>query len=66
MLYYVVMSNAVEALMEVILIDGDGEDPVDVYGAINFQSSLFDNKIELFRRSKNNPVSMRPNNSIPL
>ncbi|KAK3935703.1 protein synthesis inhibitor I [Diplogelasinospora grovesii] len=48
-LNYVVMSNAAEALVEVILINGDGEDPADVYGRIYSQNSAFGGEIDLFR-----------------
>jgi hypothetical protein len=65
-LNYVVMSNAAEALVEVILINGDGEDPADVYGRIYSQNSSFDGEIELFRRSAKDYVDVRPNNPIPL
>ncbi|KAI9862497.1 MAG: hypothetical protein M1813_004348 [Trichoglossum hirsutum] len=65
-LNYVVMSNAAEALVEVILINGDGEDPADVYGRIYSQNSSFDGEIKLFRRSAKDCVDVRPNNPIPL
>ena len=41
-LNYVVMSNAAEALVEVVLINGDGENPANVYGRIYSQNSAFD------------------------
>lgn len=65
-LNYVVMSNAAEALVEVILINGDGEDPANVYGRIYSQNSSFDGQIELFRRSAKDYVDVHPKNPIPL
>ena len=65
-LNYVVMSNAAEALVEVILIDADGEDPAEVYGRIYSQNSSFDGEIELFRTSAKNYVSVHPNIQITL
>lgn len=58
-LNYVVMSNAAEAL-----INGDGEDPAEVYGRIYSQNSSFNGEIELFRTS--NKDTLQPNTPIPL
>ena len=66
MLNYVVMSNAAEALVEVILINGDKGDPADVYGKIYSHDTSSDNEIELFGRSKSDPVEVSPNHPIPL
>lgn len=65
-LNYVVMSNAAEALVEVILINGDGENPANVYGRIYSQNSSFDGQIELFRRSAKDYVDVHPKTPIPL
>lgn len=45
-LNYVVMSDAAEALVEVILINGGGTDPANVYGRILLPNSSFDGEIE--------------------
>jgi hypothetical protein len=49
---YVVMSNAAQALVQVILINGDGENPTDFYGNIT-AGNVF-GEIELFRNGKKN------------
>jgi hypothetical protein len=63
-LNYVVMNNAAEILLEVILINGDGEDPADIYKRIYSQNFSFDGKIELFRKSIKNYVNVHPGSSI--
>ncbi|GKZ18511.1 hypothetical protein AbraIFM66951_003391 [Aspergillus brasiliensis] len=64
---YVVMSNAAEALVEIVLIDGDGERTADVYGDIYAQTSSFSNRrIELFRRESHENVGIGRNDFIPL
>lgn len=63
---YVVMSNAAEATVNVVLINGDNEDPADVYGTIYAYNDSFANKIELFRRNKSNYVQVSPKDPIPL
>ena len=66
MLSYVVMNNAAEAAVEIILINGDGANPAHVYGSIDFQNSSFDQKIDLFSRSENDSVDVRPGDHISL
>lgn len=44
-LYYVVLSNAAQAVVEVVLINGDGEDPADVYGSINGHNGYGDSEL---------------------
>ncbi|KAI1753853.1 ribosome-inactivating protein [Xylaria castorea] len=64
-LQYVVMRDAAQALVEVVLINGDGEDPADVYGTITAYneygwSSLFS------KPDKNSRINVHPNSAIPL
>lgn len=61
---YVVMSDAAEALVEVILVNGDGEDPADVYGSITAQTVYGES--ELFRREAGRRIQVRPRARIPL
>ncbi|KAI0187196.1 ribosome-inactivating protein [Xylaria flabelliformis] len=64
-LQYVVLRDAAQALIEVVLINGDGEDPADVYGTIKTYneygwSSLF------FKPDKSSYIQVHPNSVIPL
>ncbi|KAH0563089.1 hypothetical protein GP486_002344 [Trichoglossum hirsutum] len=65
---YVVMSNAAEALVEVILINGDEGNPADVYGHItaDITSGNISGQIELFRKGKKKYVEVRQQEAIPL
>lgn len=65
-LTYAVISNAAEALIDVVLINGDGENPADVYGNVYAENTSFDDEIELFRRSKDDYVKVRKDDLIPL
>ncbi|KAM0664435.1 hypothetical protein ACQRIU_007017 [Beauveria bassiana] len=60
---YVVMSNAAEALVEVVLIDGDDENPANVYGYVKVYSKFVER--ELFRK-ENDYIDVRPGENIPL
>ncbi|KAK2591692.1 hypothetical protein QQS21_010604 [Conoideocrella luteorostrata] len=61
---YVVVGSAVKAEVNVVLIDGDGEDPVDVFGKISV-SSLFVHRY-LFDMEGSDNIQIRPGNAIPL
>ncbi|KAI1084836.1 ribosome-inactivating protein [Whalleya microplaca] len=63
---YAVMSNAAEALIEIILVEGDGEDTANVYGRIHARNFSFAGEIDLFRRSDSDHVNVKPNQRIPL
>ncbi|KAI0841844.1 ribosome-inactivating protein [Hypoxylon sp. FL0890] len=66
-LNYVVLSNAAQALIEVILIDGDGEDPADVYGNISADNGYaYYGESELFRKASSEHIDVRPGANIPL
>ena len=47
-LNYVVMKNAAEAEVTVILINGDNEDPADVCGTVEAYNTSYENEIKLF------------------
>ena len=64
---YVVMSNAAEALVEVVLVNKDGEHPADVYGEIYAQTSAFpDKRIKLFGREGHDHVGVHLHGCVPL
>ncbi|QPH02621.1 hypothetical protein C2857_006835 [Epichloe festucae Fl1] len=63
---YVVLSNAAKAQIELVLINGDGEDPANVYGLVFAQSSAYDIPIDLFRNSVAERVKVSPGQPIPL
>lgn len=65
-LRYAVMSNAAEALVDVVLINGDDENPAGVYGKIYAMNTSFNDEIELFRKSDETPEQVYPKASIPL
>ena len=52
--HYIVLNNAAQALVEVILVNGDGEDPANVYGTITANNGF--GEIDLFRRDSPNYV----------
>ncbi|RYP43057.1 hypothetical protein DL770_011851 [Monosporascus sp. CRB-9-2] len=61
---YVVLSNAAQALVEVILINGDDEDPCNVYGTIIAKNGF--GHTELFASPSGSRFDVRPNTAIPL
>lgn len=65
-MYYTVFSNAVQATIEVKLINGDGEDPADVYGRITARSSNNNNESTLFDWTSDDYKQVRPQDLIPL
>lgn len=54
--HYIVLNNAAQALVEVILINGDGEDPANVYGTITANNGF--GEIDLFRKDSSNYIGM--------
>lgn len=63
---YAVMSNAAEASVSVILINGDGESPADVYGHVWAQNTSLGGEIELYNKSSNKHENVYPNQPITL
>ncbi|XDG04436.1 hypothetical protein ABKA04_004051 [Annulohypoxylon sp. FPYF3050] len=61
---YVVLSNAAEALIEIILINGDGEDPANVYGNVTAGNSF--GEVELYRKTKSDYEDVHPGSPITL
>jgi hypothetical protein len=61
---YIVLSDASEALIQVILINGDDESPANVYGTLKASNGF--GEIQLFNRNANNYVNVYPNGAIPL
>ncbi|OAA50748.1 Ribosome-inactivating protein [Beauveria brongniartii RCEF 3172] len=64
MVDYVVMSSAAEALVEVVMIDGDQEDPADVFGTVRVHSKFVQR--HLFSKADNEYIDVRPGGKIPL
>ncbi|KAI3323742.1 ribosome-inactivating protein [Xylariaceae sp. AK1471] len=62
--HYIVLSNAAQALIEVVLINGDGENPADVYGTITARNGFGDT--ELFNKASGDYIDVRPGAAIPL
>lgn len=64
---YAVLNNAVAATIRVTLINGDGENPANVYGKLTAYTSKFqDNQIVLFEKNSSNYVNIRPGELVPL
>ncbi|OTA86523.1 hypothetical protein M434DRAFT_15816 [Hypoxylon sp. CO27-5] len=61
---YMVMSNAAEARIEIIMNNGDDEDPANVYGSIAARSGAGD--VTLFYKPKSDRIDIRPGAAIPL
>ncbi|KAI1155741.1 ribosome-inactivating protein [Nemania diffusa] len=62
--HYIVLSNAAQALIEVVLINGDGENPADIYGTITARNGFGD--IDIFNRASAEHIDVRPGAAIPL
>ncbi|XP_057529927.1 uncharacterized protein LOC130808469 [Amaranthus tricolor] len=64
---YGVFSDAVGANIEVKLINGDGEDPAQVYGNISAANTrVIEGESVLFRKGKDGRMDIRPGQVIPL
>lgn len=61
---YVVMSSATQAVVQIIMLDGDKEEPADVYGRVRV-SSLFVQR-DLFNRESGDSIEIYPDTYIPL
>ncbi|XP_078169452.1 60 kDa jasmonate-induced protein-like [Carex rostrata] len=63
---YAVYSNAVTATVQVTLINGDNENPANVYGTINAFNTLSNGTIALFNKNNKNYVDIKPLQLIPM
>ncbi|XP_021287448.1 uncharacterized protein LOC110418946 [Herrania umbratica] len=65
---YSVVRQALNATIEVLLINGDKESPADVYGTIKALQDLggSSTSLTLFEKSSDKYVEVRPHHSIPL
>ncbi|XP_017257478.2 uncharacterized protein LOC108226993 [Daucus carota subsp. sativus] len=66
---YAVFSDAVQAFVEVTMINGDDEDPADVYGGIfasNSHPNFQGKESVLFHRERNDVVEVKEGAKIPL
>uniref|UniRef100_A0A803LJ85 DUF6598 domain-containing protein n=1 Tax=Chenopodium quinoa TaxID=63459 RepID=A0A803LJ85_CHEQI len=61
----VMFSNNVQATLSVKLINGDGEDPADVYGNINGRFGI-GSQFSLFNKQQSQRIEVRPGEFIPL
>ncbi|XP_021717712.1 uncharacterized protein LOC110685488 [Chenopodium quinoa] len=61
----VMFSNNVQATLSVKLINGDGEDPAQVYGSITGRFGI-SNQFSLFNRPQSQRIDVRPGEFIPL
>ncbi|CAO2833608.1 unnamed protein product [Amaranthus hypochondriacus] len=69
--YYTPFRDAVQANVEVVLVNGDGKDPAEVYGSMVARYSNYNDQSKyyqsvLFRKSSKDCVKVKPGNSIPL
>lgn len=76
-MHYAILLEAWEATIEVILDNGDGEDPADVCGSIiaRFNDEFYEHadpnlkgfyQTTLFNKSASNNIHVRPGEAIPL
>jgi hypothetical protein len=63
---YAVYSNAVTATVQVTLINGDNEDPANVYGKIEASNTFSNEGITIFNKTDKECVNIRPGEMIPL
>ncbi|KID83143.1 Heat-labile enterotoxin IIA, A chain [Metarhizium guizhouense ARSEF 977] len=61
---YVVMSSATQAVIQVIMLDGDGEKPADVFGRVRASSRFVQR--DLFNREGGDSIEVYPDTAIPL
>ncbi len=64
-LSYVVFSNAAEAMMEIVLINANGESRADIFGEIVAKSSAMDQKIELFHQRETTSEYLKTRRDVP-
>ncbi|KAI3409142.1 DYW_deaminase domain-containing protein [Psidium guajava] len=63
---YAVFDDAAEAIVEVMLLNGDGNDPAHVYGQITARNTNFTNESTLFRKTVDEKRRVSPGEHIPL
>ncbi|KAJ1704638.1 hypothetical protein LUZ63_004417 [Rhynchospora breviuscula] len=63
---YAVYSDAVTATMQVMLINGDNENPANVYGTLKATNIVSNGLIILFNKKSNEYVDIKPQQLIPL
>jgi hypothetical protein len=63
---YAVYSNAVTATVYVALINGDDEDPTNVYGKIEASNTFSHEAITIFNKTDKEYVAVRPGDKITL
>lgn len=61
---YVVMSSATQAVVQIIMLDGDGEKPADVYGRVRVSSRFVQR--DLFSKKSGDSIEIYPDTVIPL
>ncbi|KAM3451969.1 hypothetical protein NHJ6243_009471 [Beauveria neobassiana] len=61
---YIVMSSATKAVIQVIMLDGDGEKPADVFGRVRVSSRFVQR--DLFNKESGNSIEVYPDTVIPL
>jgi hypothetical protein len=61
-----VYSDAVMVTVQVTLINGDNENPTNVYGTLNASNTLSNGAISLFNKKSNQYVDIKPLQVIPL
>ncbi|XP_057956718.1 60 kDa jasmonate-induced protein-like [Malania oleifera] len=63
---YIVMSNAVQANVEITLINGDGKDLIELNGFVTARGDEFVNECMLFRKTNNENIEVRCGQLIPM
>ncbi|KAM3522857.1 hypothetical protein MY4038_008438 [Beauveria bassiana] len=61
---YIVMSSATKVVIQVIMLDGDGEKPADVFGRVRVSSRFVQR--DLFNKESGNSIEVYPDTVIPL
>ncbi|KAJ4148528.1 hypothetical protein LMH87_002993 [Akanthomyces muscarius] len=61
---YIVMSSATKAVVQIIMLDGDGEKPADVFGRVRVSSRFVQR--DLFNKEGGNSIEVYPDAVIPL
>ncbi|KAK5994700.1 hypothetical protein PT974_04724 [Cladobotryum mycophilum] len=63
---YMAITEGLYARIKVILVNGDNEDPADVYGNITADNGNGSRKSELFRKASEEYIDVNPQCAIPL
>ncbi|PMB64478.1 NAD(+)--arginine ADP-ribosyltransferase Chelt [Beauveria bassiana] len=61
---YIVMSSATKVVIQVFMLDGDGEKPADVFGRVRVSSRFVQR--DLFNKESGNSIEVYPDTVIPL